>query len=58
MGNQRIWEYKKVETSGSFFGAEKDDLNRYGKEGWELVTVVYEKGSEGLVKLYFKREKK
>jgi hypothetical protein len=50
------WEYK-------FFCDNDEDLNALGKEGWELVSVVYESyedtrqgGTSSRIILYLKRE--
>jgi hypothetical protein len=38
------WQYKwlwiDAHRKASIFGHEESTLNSYGKEGWELVTVV------------------
>jgi len=42
------WEYKMLDMEN------KEDLNEYGKEGWELVSVVAEQGAW---MFFFKRQK-
>jgi hypothetical protein len=57
-----IWEYNVVEKWGVPFSSQ--EMNKYGNDGWELVTVIgaYEtlKGSlsEALRYFVFKRLKK
>jgi Domain of unknown function (DUF4177) len=50
-----VWEYKQVirNLAESKIPSE-DELNRLGKEGWELVTVFV---NAGHLCLYFKRPK-
>lgn len=48
-----MWEYKIVRIRG-YISAEAD-LNRYGSDGWELVSVCGVGGRECAV---FKRPKK
>ena len=47
-----MWEYKVVIIRG-FYSAE-EELNRYGRDGWELVSVGGVAGHECAV---FKRPK-
>src|SRR5262245_53115622 len=49
------WEYKQVvrSLSENKFPSE-EELNRLGKDGWELVTIL---NSSGFLYLYFKRPK-
>jgi hypothetical protein len=56
------WEYlyftdADKETSILHPPAHKEKLNELGKEGWELVSVVFDQTGK-VQKLYFKREKK
>ena len=47
------WEYNII-----FGFPNADDLNAFGKEGWELVSAVSYQGRMGIeFKLYFKRPK-
>lgn len=50
------WEYKVVETSASLAGFE--EVNKLGKEGWELVAAVpkTELGITDSVRFIFKRK--
>jgi hypothetical protein len=49
------WEYKQVvrSLSENKFPSE-EELNRLGKDGWELVAIL---NSSGFLYLYFKRPK-
>ena len=50
-----VWEYKQVVRNLSQNDIPTEsELNEWGKDGWELVTVL-NKG--GLLYLYFKRVK-
>ena len=50
-----VWEYKQVvrDLSENKIPSE-DELNRLGKEGWELITIFI---NAGHLCLYFKRVK-
>jgi len=37
-----LWEYTEFKFPGSMFP--KEDLNKFGSEGWELVSVIEETG--------------
>ncbi|HXX34478.1 MAG TPA: DUF4177 domain-containing protein [Thermodesulfobacteriota bacterium] len=55
------WEYlyftdAEKETSTLHPPAHKERLNELGREGWELVSVVFDQAGK-VQKLYFKREK-
>jgi len=43
------WEYDSCALLGT-----GDELDRYGQDGWELVTVLME-GKESYARAYFKR---
>jgi Domain of unknown function (DUF4177) len=50
-----IWEYKQVVRNFSRDGMpSEEELNKLGKEGWELVSIVSNAGS---LYLYLKRIK-
>jgi hypothetical protein len=56
------WEYlyftdADKETSTLHPPSHKERLNELGKEGWELVSVVFDQTGH-VQKLYFKRETK
>jgi len=40
------WEYDTVNPSNQA-KLSRDELNAWGKEGWELVSVVFASGFEG-----------
>jgi hypothetical protein len=52
------WVYKVVTTRIGFLGmksdAIEDDMNKLGRDGWELVSVVQQIGQSGPT-LFFKR---
>jgi len=49
------WEYKQVVRAFSDNNLpSEEELNRFGKDGWELVTIL---NSSGFLYLYFKRLK-
>ncbi len=47
-----MWEYKRVDIDSSEF---ETKANNYGREGWELVTVIYSPGGSWWT-LLFKRK--
>jgi hypothetical protein len=49
-----IWEYKQVPRELSEGVPTEEQLNQFGKDGWELVSIL--NNSERLY-LYFKRMK-
>lgn len=54
------WEYLyftdvEKETSSLHPPGHKEKLNELGKEGWELVSVVFDNAGR-VKKLYFKRQ--
>jgi len=54
------WEYlyftdAEKETSTLHPPSHKERLNQLGKEGWELVSVVFDRTGK-VEKLYFKRQ--
>jgi hypothetical protein len=62
--NLVTWEYKTESTTKSIFtGKNKEDinemLNTYGREGWELVTIVPETmgGTISGYTYFFKRKR-
>ncbi len=48
------YEYRVVSGAGLMSSRQMEE---FGKDGWELVTIVYD-GDEGLYFFYFKREVK
>jgi len=55
VAEKTIWEYKQIkrDLSRGSLPAEKE-LNEFGKDGWELVSVL---DHAGFLFLYFKRMK-
>lgn len=52
----KSWEYKFDRIGGYDLSLEKT-LNEHGRDGWELVSVVYlENGPHSTYRLIFKRE--
>ena len=55
VNEKNIWEYKQLVRNLSTENAPtEDELNKLGKEGWELVGVV---NDSRMTYLYFKRVK-
>lgn len=52
---ERSFAYKVVAVSSP---TDERTLNQYGKDGWELVTVVQDLMTEGRFFLYFRRDRK
>jgi hypothetical protein len=51
---QRLtWEYRELEIHGGHF--DKDEANKLGKEGWELVSSFAPRNRDGVNVLVFKR---
>jgi hypothetical protein len=52
------WEYKMTTLFGQNAKEDKENLDSWGKEGWELISVVQTVGKENLLLVYLKRVKK
>ena len=49
-----VWEYKQITRALSQGMPAEAELNRFGKEGWELVSIL---NDSARFYLYFKRMK-
>ena len=55
VAEQTVWEYKQIKrdlSQGTM--PTEDELNEFGKDGWELVSML---NHTGFLFLYFKRIK-
>ena len=50
-----IWEYDVKEIRFSEWSMTKEDLNRLGVEGWELIKFADEIDENGMITAVFKR---
>lgn len=52
------WEYWVTTLSGDDASKDKNELDEFGKDGWELVCVIPSVKMQPLLFAYFKRPKK
>ena len=53
------WEYRITTLFGENVQEDKENLDSWGKEGWELVSVVQTVGKkDALLLAYYKRQLK
>jgi len=55
VAEKTVWEYKQIQrdlSEGTM--PTEDELNEFGKDGWELVSIL---NHTGFLFLYFKRVK-
>jgi hypothetical protein len=50
-----IWEYDVKEIRISEWSKAKEDLNKFGIEGWELIKFADEIDENGMIAAVFKR---
>ncbi len=53
---QEIWEYRMVADRGRMHRVTVDELNAFGKEGWELITIIPDPEREHVTNFFFKRK--
>ena len=58
MAATQRWDYKTVDVKPGFFGARpeqvQDELDKHGKQGWELVSALSQSPRNNVM-LIFKR---
>jgi hypothetical protein len=50
------WEYNVIPVHFGVWDRTKEDLNKLGVDGWELVKFTEDIDDDGMVQAFFKRE--